>query len=172
MKTILTLLFILIIHLYPGQARAGNPDWQSKIKVPSLKGYMNKDFQFGYTAPPKREIANSEARYKTQQTLGFTLVPLGAAAVAGGAYMIYKGTSKASTIKIGSENLVPKKEEKKNDLMLMSTGAALAFLGLAVTSGGLVLGITGTVRRNKFNQSTHGVYIKTSTKRISVTYRF
>jgi hypothetical protein len=147
------------------QTTAGTPVWEHKLKAPRVEARVTKGFLL--TPLAKDNVERAYSKWKTQQTIGFTLLPIGAAAIAGGGYMIYKGTSK-----LKSQMMVEKEENKTNDMVLVSTGVALAFLGLAISSGGLVLGIRGTVRRGKFCQGTHGVYVKTTTKAISIAYRF
>jgi hypothetical protein len=169
-----TLLLLLVLCFL--QSRAQNPQWEKnrmwegKLKAPHVEIPADKfRFNQGSVSRVKNPGADYN-RYRKQQLIGFTMVPIGAGAMAGGSYMIYKGALHLQ--KKVPENTFLEKAEKNKGVVLASAGAALAFLGLAVTSGGLVLGVTGTVRKNKFRESTHGVYIKTTTKAVSLVYKF
>jgi hypothetical protein len=120
---------------------------------------------------PNRDSAIARYnKYERMQKAGFALLPVGAGAIAGGSYMIYKGTH--NMVEKKKAETFMEKAEKNNGVVLASAGAALAFLGLAITSGGLVLGVSGTVRKNKFHQGSHGIYLKTTTKAVAIVYRF
>lgn len=102
-------------------------------------------------APPRNPDFCKQ--YKRQEISGWVLLGVGAGSLAGGSYMIYKGVTdvlnRNSTINV-NDPTPSGPVLSKHDITFISVGSALGFAGLVLTPTGLALGITGTVRYNKF----------------------
>ena len=104
-------------------------------------------------------------QYKRREIAGFVLLPVGIGAIAGGAVMINKGIidieNHVNTINAGepSTAYVP-----RHDIVLVTAGAALGVIGLALAPTGLAMGISGAVRYRKYCGRARSFYISPDTQ--------
>jgi hypothetical protein len=152
MKTLKILLILLLLLAYFQRSLAGNPVWLSELQAPQI-GLSNLKTE--PAATPSILIRNPDycKQYRRQEITGWVLLGVGAGSIAGGSYMIYKGVTgiinSNSSITVNDVSS-PGVVVSRRDITYISVGAALGFAGLVLTPTGLALGITGTVRYNKF----------------------
>ena len=151
MKIIKVLLIIALLVWYFQRSLAGNPAWLTQLPAPKVE----LSHPASAMVPPPVAFHNPDfcKQYKRQEITGWVLLGVGAGSVAGGSYLIYKGVTDVlnanSTFNIES-NASYHPVISQRDVTFLSVGGALGLVGLVLTPTGLALGISGTVRYNKY----------------------
>ena len=151
MKACKIILSLLLLHLALGAVFAGDPLELPGLKEPVFASPASKS-ELSHSVLFTRRDSNYEA--SKRPIAGWLLLGIGAGALTTGTILVSKGLNDMLKPASTGDNSLLSRAAQGHDVVLISAGGALAFTGLVLTPTGLIMGVAGKVRYNKYAPPT------------------
>lgn len=167
MKFIHAITVIAFMLCFGGKAHAGDPVWMTQAQTQPLPKTLSLLFKHH-----NKQAIDLCREYKRKIIIGNIMVPAGTCAIAGGVYMIYKGTY--SMVSQYSRNWYDYRNQptSKHDVGFVCGGTALLVAGLAMLPGGAIMASVAKVKHCKYCRAGGAMYFTPSNTGLGLACNF
>ena len=154
MKAARFALWIVLLCSFLANANASAPVWMTQAQAPKTPSLLFKH--------PRKQAIDLCREYKRKEIAGNVLMPIGACALGGGTYMIYKGSRNVVSQYNHAVYDYHTQPTSRHDVGLICGGSALFIAGVALAPGGFIMASVARVKYCKYCRAGGAMYFTPS----------